>query len=177
MIRIKIVFKAISFILTQTQDYHEVIRSAVCHHLLQNQLRFKPFLRHDEDSVENHILNTRMNENGTWSTEIEILGISHLLKTDIYTYSDNRWVLFSGRMVHPDIDIENLGSIYLHHKDQNHYGVVTMVSSRSATLQNQSVASSDEIMIRYKKQLRNRERMREKRNDLSEKQSEDSLNK
>lgn len=52
-----------------------------------------------------------MIENGKWATEVEILGLSHLLKTDIYIYSDNRWVLFSRRMVDPDFDIDQLGSI------------------------------------------------------------------
>lgn len=168
-------FKAISFTLTEVQDFHEVIRSGVCHHLLQNQLLFKPFLRHEEDSVENHISNSQMIENGKWATEIEILGLSHLLKTDIYTHLDNRWVLFSGRMVDPDFDIDQLGSIYLHHKDQNHYDVVTMVSSRSTNLQHQSVAPSGEGMIEYEKRLGNRERMRMKRNIFSKMQSEDVL--
>lgn len=97
-----------------------------------------------------------------------------MLKTDIYTYSNNRWVLFSGRMGDPDLDIDQAGSIYLHHEDQTHYDVVTMVSSRTTNLQQQSLAQNVESMIKYNTRLNNRQRMREKRNIIFKGQSEDS---
>lgn len=65
---------------------------------------------------------------GKWATEIEILALSHLLKTKIHTYSQNRWVTFSGRMVNSE-NMALFGDIYLDHKNQNHYDFVTSITS------------------------------------------------
>ena len=37
-------------------------------------------------SVKEYIQYTKMDKQGTWGTEIELLVLSHLLKTSIYTY-------------------------------------------------------------------------------------------
>ncbi|XP_061191659.1 uncharacterized protein LOC133199853 [Saccostrea echinata] len=121
-------FRAISFCLTGKEDFHHTIRLAVCHHLMENDLLFTPFLRPGENSVENHISLSSMCMDGRWATELEILALSHLLKTEIHTYSENKWVTFSGLMVNPEENMASLGGIYLDHKNQNHYNVVTSVT-------------------------------------------------
>ncbi|XP_078340180.1 uncharacterized protein LOC144627323 [Crassostrea virginica] len=83
-------FRAISMFLTKKQDFHQKIRSAVCSHLLENAMIFKSFLRLGECSVENHISLSGMSEVGNWATEVEILALSHLIKTDVYTYTEGR---------------------------------------------------------------------------------------
>lgn len=120
-------FRAISFCLTGKQDYHHTIRLAICNHLLENALLFRPFLRQGQNSTESHISLSGMLIDGKWATEIEILALSHLLKTEIYTFSQNRWVTFSGQMVNSEENMAPLGGIYLDNKNQNHYDVVTSV--------------------------------------------------
>lgn len=73
---------------------------------------------------------------GAWATEIEILAVSHILKLDIYTYSDNCWLKYSAESTH-----QRNGSIYLDHKDENHYNVV--LSTSNSALQNKKNALSN----------------------------------
>ena len=48
-------------------------------------------------SVKEYIQYTKMDKQGTWGTEIELLVLSHLLKTSIYTYltTNKKWFVFS----------------------------------------------------------------------------------
>ncbi|XP_061177698.1 uncharacterized protein LOC133186474 [Saccostrea echinata] len=125
-------FRAVSFCLTGVEKYHYEIRLAVCQHLLQNRMLFQPFLRATENSVERHISSTSMLNIGIWATEIEILALSHLLSTDIHTYSQNRWITYSGQMVDQKRNSQPKESIYLYHENQNHYNVVLTISGRSS---------------------------------------------
>ncbi|XP_062569582.1 uncharacterized protein LOC134231612 [Saccostrea cucullata] len=154
-------FRAISFCLIGVEDYHYAIRSAVCKHLLQNRILFETFVRSTESSVENHLNLTGMSNDGTWATEMEILALSHLLSTDIHTYTENHWVTFSGKQVEP-MNVQSTGSFYLVHQDQNHYNVVVSVTEKEtvSSLKNNAlyVGKKD-----YRERCRNRDRMREMR--------------
>ncbi|XP_078328196.1 uncharacterized protein LOC144623624 [Crassostrea virginica] len=128
-------FRAMSFSVTNTEDYYYVMRNAVCTHLNQNQELFKPFLRDNVKSVKNHLLSSRMSENGTWATEVEILAMAHLLNVEIYTYTRSNWLRFSPS----DVDSSTqgiVGAIYLNHCGENHYNVVVAVESESVDLLN-----------------------------------------
>ena len=48
-------------------------------------------------SVKEYVQYTKMDKQGTWGTEIELLVLSHLLKTSIYTYltTNKKWFVFS----------------------------------------------------------------------------------
>ncbi|XP_062610660.1 uncharacterized protein LOC134272446 [Saccostrea cucullata] len=154
-------FRAISFCLIGVEDYHYAIRSAVCKHLLQNKILFEAFVRSTETSVENHLNLTGMSNDGTWATEMEILALSHLLSTDIHTYTENHWVTFSGKQVEP-MNVESTGSFYLVHQDQNHYNVVVSVTEKQPVSfkKNNSLCVGNKD---YCERHRNRNRMREKR--------------
>ena len=128
-------FRAISFSVTNSEDYHHVMRSAVCTHLNQNQELFKAFLRDNVWSVENHLLSSKMSENGTWATEVEIFAMAHLLNVEIYTYTNGHWLRFSPNDVDSCMQ-STVGAIYLSHCGQNHYNVVVTVESESLDLLN-----------------------------------------
>ena len=99
----------------------------ICDHLKQNKEVFQPFLRNGIQSIDMHLSSTRISENSTWATEVEIFAVSHLLKVDIYTYSAGQWLRFSVEDVEPNIRKET-GAIYLNHYMENHYNVVVSVS-------------------------------------------------
>ncbi|XP_062602076.1 uncharacterized protein LOC134263711 [Saccostrea cucullata] len=84
-------FRAVSFSLTNSEDFHSAMRNAVCEHMMRNRELFKPFLKDGVDTVENHLSSTQMLQEGTWATEVEIFATAHLLNTDIYTFSDGCW--------------------------------------------------------------------------------------
>ena len=46
-------------------------------------------------SVKEYIQYTKMDKHGTWGTEIELLVLSHLLKTYTYLTTDKKWFVFS----------------------------------------------------------------------------------
>lgn len=129
-------FRAISYCVAQSEHFHLEIRKLVCNYLLQNQNFFKSYLRPGDNSVQSHLLSTQMIREGAWATEIEILAVSHILKLDIYTYSDNCWLKYSAESTH-----QRKGSIYLDHKDENHYNVVLSISN--SALQNKKNALSN----------------------------------
>lgn len=75
------------------------MRNAVCAHILDNKELFKKILRNDQQSVENYIASSSMSQNGVWATEVEILAMAHLLKVDIYTFSEGHWLRYSGQII------------------------------------------------------------------------------
>lgn len=123
-------FRAISFSLTNTEEFHNVMRNAVCMHLLNNRKLFSQVLRDSAQSVESHISSTCMSQEGTWSTEVEILAMAHMLNVDIYTYTGGRWLKYSSSTFKQDRH-RKTGSIYLDHVNQNHYNVVLDVAETS----------------------------------------------
>ncbi|ESO85138.1 hypothetical protein LOTGIDRAFT_176079, partial [Lottia gigantea] len=68
---------------------------------------------------------------GTWGTEFEILAACDLLQTDIYIFTNNKWVKYPVLQINNSYTPE---AIYLHHKDENHYEVVDNVERSEPTL-------------------------------------------
>lgn len=68
-----------------------------------------------------------MMQDGNWATELEILALAHMLSVDIFTYSENRWIKFSGQHICSSMQLK-FGGLYLNHVDENHYDVVLDVA-------------------------------------------------
>ncbi|XP_062601396.1 uncharacterized protein LOC134263100 [Saccostrea cucullata] len=152
-------FRAVSFCLTNSEDYHYDLRSAVCKHLLEKEDYFQSYLRAGERSVKDHVLMSSMEKTGTWATEIEIKAMSHLLGVDIYTFSNNRWLKFSAERVGVSVTEKRLGAIYLCHNHQNHYDVALDVGGRELETINTFVLQSSPFNLSYVKRKQNRKRM------------------
>ncbi|CAC5414993.1 unnamed protein product [Mytilus coruscus] len=124
-------FRAISYALSNRQEYFGNIKKAIVDHLIGNAERFKSFLQPRFKTVEEHIQNLQMKENNMWGTELEILACADLLKTDIYTYYNDSWIKYSSSQLCSKNKI-NVQAIYLQHLTGiNHYEVVTAVTQRS----------------------------------------------
>ncbi|CAC5388755.1 unnamed protein product [Mytilus coruscus] len=81
-------FAALSYIICGHQTFHDIIRHKICNHFIQNQNDLKCYLPPEyKGNANTYLLKTGMRENGTWATEVEIFTASHLLQTDIYTYT------------------------------------------------------------------------------------------
>uniref|UniRef100_UPI00358FEAD2 uncharacterized protein n=1 Tax=Myxine glutinosa TaxID=7769 RepID=UPI00358FEAD2 len=118
-------FRALSYSISGTEEYHRKIRLAIVKHLFDHHTAFKSFLREGFSSVPQYIQSSRMKYVQTWATELEILAASDLLQTDIFTFS-TRWLRYSGSQMHPN-DFHSRGGIYLKHLHQNHYEIVECV--------------------------------------------------
>lgn len=162
-------FRAVSFSLTNSEDFHNVMRNAVCQHMLEYKELFQQFLN-NEQSVESHISSCKMNQEGKWATEVEIFATAHLLNTDIYTFSGGSWMRFSVDDVEP-YELNRTGAIYLNHHQQNHYNVVLSVNGENLDM---TQIRSQKTPHQYKKRYQNRIRMQEKRLRPPEKQENDN---
>ncbi|VDI30092.1 Hypothetical predicted protein [Mytilus galloprovincialis] len=127
-------FAALSYTICGHQRFHDIIRHRICDYFVQNQNDLKGYLPPQYNGNANsYLVNTRMRENKTWATEVEIFNASHLLQTDIYTYTKSgvHWVWLK----HSTITLSDNRGIYLYHKNQNHYDVV-LTTSTQPVLQN-----------------------------------------
>ncbi|CAC5422289.1 OTUD4 [Mytilus coruscus] len=124
-------FRAISYSLSNRQEYFGDIRRAIVDHLMRNAEVFKSFLQPRFKTAEEHIQTHRMEENNVWGTELEILACADLIKTDIYTFYKNSWIKYSSSQICSN-NYVNDQAIYLQHNgDINHYEVVTAVTQKS----------------------------------------------
>ncbi|XP_041461886.1 uncharacterized protein LOC121413199 isoform X1 [Lytechinus variegatus] len=123
-------YRAISFALTGSEEYHLIIRQAILTHLMENEDRFVGFLRMGYSSISHYVSSNDMEENGTWATEMEIMVLANLIETDIYVYDEDRlkWSLFSGKNVQIGKETTTYG-VYLRNTHGIHYDVVMSVQS------------------------------------------------
>jgi len=79
--------------------------------------------------VDDHIACTRVDLDGTWVTEIEIITTAMLLNTNIYVYirHADEWRLFgSSGSYEPGLNSSDM-CMYVEHVNGNHFQVVTSV--------------------------------------------------
>lgn len=139
-------FRAGSYCLTCTESHHYAVRSAICNHILEHEDKFQTFLRSNELSVKSHV--SIMEKEGNWATELEILGLAHMLDVNIYTFSNGTWLKFSGQNISASIR-PNRNGLYLNHMNENHYDVVLevgelLVNDRDSTEKNLQKKGSEE---------------------------------
>lgn len=122
---IVLIFRAVSYCLTCSENHHHAVRSAICNHILENEDKFQAFLRSNESLVKSHV--SLMEKDGNWATELEILGLAHMLSVNIFTFSNGSWLKFSGQNISASFRPKQDG-LYLNHMNENHYDVVLEVS-------------------------------------------------
>ena len=86
-------FHTLSHIISGSQNQHVQIRNLVIEYMVQiAHLIIDSFTITD---VHEYIRLTRMDRQGAWGTEVEIVTMSHLLDTSIYIYKQEtaRWVV------------------------------------------------------------------------------------
>ena len=119
-------FRALSYAISQRQQYHQHIRKSVVEHCLENTNTFNSFT---DTSVHEHA--STMSENGTWGTSLEILAAAHLLETDIYTFLNGKWFRYSSKQIDSE-NVVNNKAIYLKNLN-HHYEVVLNVETGDDT--------------------------------------------
>lgn len=127
-----------------------------------------------EGSLRTYLLSSKMTKESTWTTELEIIAMSHMLNVDIYTYSDKKWLQFNGEGQYYELG-EQREAIYLYHRQQNHYDVVLHVSTRVS--EKESDTQKRSCRTEYTQRKKNRIRMKTKRNTFESKVSLDSIEK
>ena len=116
-------FRAISYCVSGSEKNHEAIRLATCRYLVENEAAFQSLQRNTNISMSEYMQMSNMCQTGTWATEMEIIAVAAMLHINIYTFSCERWLLYSEAQVISNCET-NRGSIFLHHINENHYNVV-----------------------------------------------------
>lgn len=115
-------FRAISIVLTGTEENHMLVRKQLINFMTINQV-VKDFVAED---IANYVNRTKMDENKTWATDVEIFAMAIYLKTDIVVFSQGNWQRFSKTGFLKDINFDSK-NIYLENVNRNHYTVVQSV--------------------------------------------------
>ena len=116
-------FRCFSYVITGSEQHHRAIRSALIQHM--------PNLAHvfttsNVRSVEEYVRNTRMDRDGTWGNTEEVMALSHLLNTQVYSYvpNTNTWVRITPDSVDTSLYTFNTDkAIYIQNASQ-HFTVV-----------------------------------------------------
>ncbi|VDI23954.1 Hypothetical predicted protein [Mytilus galloprovincialis] len=117
-------FRALSFAISQRQEYHIKIRKKIVDHILHISKDLSSFVRDPYENAEEYVRMRKMKESNTWGTELEILAAAHFMQADIYTFTNNKWIKYSAHQIDKDINVEN-EAIYLKHvEESSHYEVV-----------------------------------------------------
>ena len=134
-------FRAMSFVITGCERQHMEVRNAILSYMLYienllvgydshgNYNYLQPF---GHASVQNYIDSTEMNRAGTWGSELEMICLSHMLNTVVYSFEgqNNTWQTFTNRFVDRTMTCDyGSKSIYLWF-NSSHFKVVTSVRRR-----------------------------------------------
>lgn len=77
-------FNAISMIVSGTQAHHKHVRNAVCDFIENNDHQMDPFISKGEG--KQYVKDTKMRENKTWATHVEIIAVAKISHRDVYCY-------------------------------------------------------------------------------------------
>ena len=116
-------FRAISFILTGSEDKHIVIRNKIVHHMTgPAKAEIENYTGKD---ISVYVKETKIDENATWATDVEILGAASCLGRDIYVYSKHgtemQWLQYPASFVNT---VVTKTALFLANVSGNHFNVV-----------------------------------------------------
>ena len=129
-------FRALSFIITGSEEQHMPLRQAIIRHMRSiGQLLWETQIYPDEDyphGMEEYIAKTRMEHAGAWGTQVEIIALAHLLNTPILTYAGTLgWNRYSPSTAYGFLNASqpdgNQMALYIRHSS-DHYDVITSLS-------------------------------------------------
>lgn len=90
-------FRCISHLLTGSEEQHSMVRDVVVTHMSSKSVDQKLRSYACEEMGE-YLSRSRMEDDGTWATDVEILATANLLAYDIYIYTkvgtDMRWMRY-----------------------------------------------------------------------------------
>lgn len=123
-------FRSFSYIITGSEDQHLAICLIIVNHMLTiAHLLLGTHIPNRYDAVEGYISDTKMDQDSTWGTEVEMFTLAHLLNTAIFSYNtrEERWWRFSPCFVDRTlIDDDTARAMYIRHLP-GHFDVVRSI--------------------------------------------------
>lgn len=131
-------FRSLSYVITGSEQQHLEVRTALVSYMLSiesflvgygddgNYNYLQPF---GHTTVQSYIDSTGMNRAGTWGSELEMMCLSHMLNTVVYSFGagNNNWEVFAYNFIDRTLTCDyTQKSIYLWFSS-SHFKVVTSV--------------------------------------------------
>ena len=117
-------FRCFSYLITGSENHHFEIRSRLIEHMPNIPNVFTDTSVH---SVDQYLRKSRMDRSRTWGTDKEVMALSHLLNTTIYTYTTTSgdWGRSSPNQVDPSLHSPiSEQSMYIRNLSLTHFDVV-----------------------------------------------------
>jgi len=129
-------FRSLAFILHENQDMHVKTREDITHFIKQHKQKFQPYLTQGRN-IDRHLQN--MAKDGTWGTQVELLGAATFYKVPIYIASTSQdHQEFHWRKYTPLTNLTgatearaNKSHIELAHLDSCHFDPIVPIDSNS----------------------------------------------
>ena len=128
-------FRALSFIITGSEEQHMALRQVIIRHMRSiGQLLWENQIYPDADypdGMEQYIARSRMEHAGAWGTQVEMIALAHLLNTPILTHAGTLgWNRYSSSAAYGFLDASQPDgqqmAMYIRHSG-DHYDVITSV--------------------------------------------------
>ncbi|XP_071952879.1 uncharacterized protein [Antedon mediterranea] len=122
-------YRAISYIISGTEDNHLILRKAIGNHLLETNDLFSNTLSDEYRTVKEYVIKKRVMVNGTWASNTEISAMANLLNTDIYSFNDEllTWQMFSAKKPGRINYVTTDNGMYILYTRNVHFNVVESV--------------------------------------------------
>ena len=112
-------FRAVSFILTGVEKYHFVVQQAICDFIAVHYDNLNLFLAKYEDG-EAYLKDTKMRENLTWGTELEIIATATMAKRDVIVYNHTGYL----RYQNPFAQKQTIECFFIDNRAGGHFNVI-----------------------------------------------------
>ena len=130
-------FRSLSYVLTGSEDHHQMVRAKIVEHAksapsdILGHIRCKPDHKNCK-SVSEYILNSRMDSDCTWGTDIELLLFGHMTRSCVYSYSvaTGKWQRYAPQDFDKNVHVKiGQQAIYLLHQPAHYEVVITIGGS------------------------------------------------
>ena len=143
-------FRSLAFVLSGDDGNHHFIRHLIVSFLRECEVSRISGLLRSPTTPQQYLKNSGMEKFGTWGTEVELFVASFVFNVRIYVFSKygntKKWLEFKPSDINPAISEVPRECIYLNHKGQCHYEVVTEIDVSEENCSDDSCVIIDNSM-------------------------------
>ena len=122
-------FRSFSFLITGSENQHMAVRAMILEHMFRvSHLLLNGHLS-NYTSIQEYISHNNMDRDGTWGSDIEVLIMSHLLRTTVFLYNVEHasWCRYCPRHIERTLhDDTTQMSLYIRHPPA-HFDIVRSI--------------------------------------------------
>ena len=112
-------FRAMSFILTGVEKHHFVVRQAICDFIEVHYDDLNLFLEEYKDGEE-YLIKTKMRNDATWGTELEIIAMATMARRDVIVYNHTGYLRYKS----PFAQTQSIECFFIDNRVGGHFNVI-----------------------------------------------------